>query len=257
MPQRIRPMPGAAIGRQRVVQEIRGVVDHGLKGTAHAPPLHHNHIHSAACACSRLFFDAQRMIWTPSTRIGTRGAILEGANRANRAKESTMKIRTIGIDLGMTTLSVHAIDAHGKTVMHKSLPRTKLIAWMSNLEPCLVGMEACSGAHDLARRLIAMGHDARHMAARFVQPYRKNQKNDANGAEAICEAIARPSAPSRADRAQRPPPSVGGKLAVQVVHVVPRGQIELACDAPVTCRTWMSLVSRWFRLGKQLASVSK
>jgi transposase len=104
-----------------------------------------------------------------------------------------MKITTIGIDLAKTTLSVHAIDTHGKTVMHKSLSRTKLIAWMSNLEPCLVGMEACGGAHDLARRLIAMGHDARLMAARFVQPYRMNQKNDANDAEAICEAVARPN----------------------------------------------------------------
>lgn len=104
-----------------------------------------------------------------------------------------MKITTIGIDLAKTTLSLHAVDAHGKTVMHKSLSRTKLIAFMSNLEPCLVGMEACGGAHDLARRLNAMGHDARLMAARFVQPYRKNQKNDGNDAEAICEAVARPN----------------------------------------------------------------
>lgn len=104
-----------------------------------------------------------------------------------------MKITTIGIDLAKSTLSVHGVDAHGKTVMHKSLSRTKLLEFLSNLEPCLIGMEACSGAHDLARRLIAMGHDARLMAACFVQPYRKNQKNDGNDAEAICEAVARPN----------------------------------------------------------------
>ena len=104
-----------------------------------------------------------------------------------------MKITTIGIDLAKTTLSVHAVDAYGKTVMHKSLSRAKLLEFMSNLEPCLVGMEACGGAHDLARRLISMGHDARLMAACFVQPYRKNQKNDGNDAEAICEAVARPN----------------------------------------------------------------
>jgi len=119
--------------------------------------------------------------------------MLDGAKRSNRAKESTMKITTIGIDLAKTTLSVHAVDSHGKTVMHKSWSRAKLIAWMANLEPCRIGMEACGGAHDLARRLRAIGHDVRLMAARFVQPYRKNQKNDANDAEAICEAVARPN----------------------------------------------------------------
>lgn len=104
-----------------------------------------------------------------------------------------MKITTIGIDLAKTTLSVHGVDHHGKALLRKTMSRAKLLEYMSNLEPCLVGMEACGGAHDLARRLIAMGHDARLMAARFVQPYRKNQKNDSNDAEAICEAVARPN----------------------------------------------------------------
>jgi transposase len=63
---------------------------------------------------------------------------------------------------------------------------------MAQVPPCLVGMEACSGAHEMARRLQAMGHDARIMAPKFVVPYRKNQKNDGNDAEAICEAVGRP-----------------------------------------------------------------
>lgn len=104
-----------------------------------------------------------------------------------------MKITTIGIDLAKTTLSVHGVDGHGKAVLRRTMSRAKLLEFMANLEPCLIGIEACGGAHDLARRLIAMGHDARLMAARFVQPYRKSQKNDGNDAEAICEAVARPN----------------------------------------------------------------
>ena len=104
-----------------------------------------------------------------------------------------VKITTIGIDLAKTTLSVHGVDDNGKVVLRKSMSRGKLLEFMANREPCLVGLEACGGAHDLARRLIAMGHRARLMAARFVQPYRKSQKNDGNDAEAICEAVARPN----------------------------------------------------------------
>ena len=78
-----------------------------------------------------------------------------------------MKITTIGIDLAKTTLSVHGVDDNGKVVLRKSMSRSKLLEFMANREPCLVGMEACGGAHDLARRLIAMGHRARLMAARF------------------------------------------------------------------------------------------
>jgi hypothetical protein len=106
-----------------------------------------------------------------------------------------MKITTIGVHLAKTSFSVHSVDAHGKAVLRKTMSRGKFLEFMTNLEPCLVGMEACGGAHDLARRLIAMGHEARLMAARFVQPYRKNQKNDGNDAEAICEAVARPATP--------------------------------------------------------------
>ena len=77
--------------------------------------------------------------------------------------------------------------------LRKAMSRAKLLELMAKRESCLVGMEACGGAHDLARRLIAMGHRARLMAARFVQPYRKSQKNDGNDAEAIREAVARPN----------------------------------------------------------------
>jgi transposase len=85
------------------------------------------------------------------------------------------------------------VDAHGKVALRKTVSRAKLLELMATLEPCLVGLEACGGAHDMARRLMAMGHTVRLMAAKFVHPYRKSQKNDGNDAEAICEAVGRPN----------------------------------------------------------------
>jgi transposase len=104
-----------------------------------------------------------------------------------------MKITTVGIDLAKQSYSVHGVDAHGKGILRKTLNRAKLLELMAQLGPCLVGLEACGGAHDMARRLMAMGHTVRLMAAKFVHPYRKSQKNDGNDAEAICEAVGRPS----------------------------------------------------------------
>jgi transposase len=103
-----------------------------------------------------------------------------------------MKITTIGIDLSKQSYSVHGVDADGKAVLRKSFTRSKLLEFMAQLPACLVGLEACGGAHDMARRLIGLKHEVRIMAAKFIHPYRKNQKNDGNDAEAICEAVARP-----------------------------------------------------------------
>ncbi len=102
------------------------------------------------------------------------------------------EITTVGIDLAKNVLSVHGVDAHGKAVLRKSLSRSKVLELMAQLPACRVGMEACSGAHALARTLQALGHDARIMAPKFIVPYRKNQKNDGNDAAAICEAVDRP-----------------------------------------------------------------
>ena len=103
------------------------------------------------------------------------------------------EITTVGIDLAKSVLSVHGVDTHGKAVLRKTLSRSKLLELMAQLPACRVGMEACSGAHELARVLLALGHDARIMAPKFIVPYRKNQKNDGNDAEAICEAVGRPN----------------------------------------------------------------
>lgn len=104
-----------------------------------------------------------------------------------------MKITRIGIDLAKNVFQVHGVDSHGKTVLQKQLSRAKMIEFFARLEPCVIGMEACGGAHHWARELTKHGHDARLIAAQFVRPYRKSGKNDRNDAEAICEAVGRPN----------------------------------------------------------------
>ena len=103
------------------------------------------------------------------------------------------EITTVGIDLAKNVFSVHGVDAHGKTVLRKTVSRGALLELMAQLPRCLIGMEACSGAHQLARDLQPLGHQPRIMMPKFIIPYRRNQKNDGNDAEAICEAAARPN----------------------------------------------------------------
>ncbi len=103
------------------------------------------------------------------------------------------KIAVIGIDLGKNTFHAIGLDKRGKIIFKRKFTRTALDTWFANLPPCLVGMEACVGAHHLARRLKAIGHDPRLMPAKYVRPYSKGQKNDFRDAEAIAEAVQRPT----------------------------------------------------------------
>ena len=103
------------------------------------------------------------------------------------------EITTVGVDLAKSVFTVHGVDAAGRTVLRKTVRREKLMELMVALPPCLIGMEACGGAHDWARKFEAHGHRVGIMMARFVAPYRKSSKNDGNDAEAICEAVARPN----------------------------------------------------------------
>jgi transposase len=103
------------------------------------------------------------------------------------------KITTVGIDLAKNTFSVHGVDAAGKVVLRKTVSRGRLMEVVAHLPPCLIGLEACSGAHEWARRFQPFGHTVRIMAPKFVVPYRRSGKNDGNDAEAICEAVQRPS----------------------------------------------------------------
>lgn len=104
-----------------------------------------------------------------------------------------MKIATIGLDLAKHWFQVHGVDEHGQTIVRRKLRRSEVIAYFGSLAPCLVGMEACATAHHWAREVTAMGHEVRLMPPGYVKAYVKRNKNDAADAEAICEAVTRPS----------------------------------------------------------------
>jgi len=104
-----------------------------------------------------------------------------------------MKITTVGLDLAKSVFQVHGVDVRGKAMLRKQLKRSEMATFFANLPPCLIGMEACSSAHHWARKLVALGHEVRLMAPQFVKPYVKTNKNDRNDAEAICEAVTRPT----------------------------------------------------------------
>ncbi len=105
------------------------------------------------------------------------------------------KITAVGLDLAKQIMQVHGIDAAGRVVLRKAVRRERLLALLAQLPRCVVGMEACSGAHHWARALRQLGHEPRIMAAEFVRPFRKSlaAKNDANDAEAICTAVVQPN----------------------------------------------------------------
>jgi transposase len=104
-----------------------------------------------------------------------------------------MEITTIGLDLAKNVFQVHGVNERGKAVLRKQLKRDQVAPFFANLPPCLVGIEACASSHHWARKLQALGHTVRLMAPQFVKPYVKSNKNDAADAEAICEAVSRPS----------------------------------------------------------------
>ena len=130
-----------------------------------------------------------------------------------------MNVTTIGIDLAKYTFSLHGADSRGKMLFRKTLSRGKLLPFLAQQPPCLIGMEACSGAHYWGRELQKLGHRVGIMAPRFVAPYRLGGKNDGNDAEAICEAVGRPGmrfVPVKSDEQQ----------AVLSLHRVRQGLIK-------------------------------
>lgn len=104
-----------------------------------------------------------------------------------------MQITTVGLDLAKNVFQVHGVNAHGKVVVRKQLRRDQVASFFANLPACLVGMEACGSAQHWARKLESLGQTVKLMASQFVKPYVKTNKNDAADAEAICEAVGRPS----------------------------------------------------------------
>jgi transposase len=102
-------------------------------------------------------------------------------------------VTTIGLDIAKSVFQVHGIDAQGHVVLRRQLRRRQVVPFFRKLPPCLVGIEACATSHHWSRELQALGHTARLMPPAYVKPYLKRQKNDAADAEAICEAVLRPS----------------------------------------------------------------
>lgn len=103
------------------------------------------------------------------------------------------EIKVVGIDLAKTVFQLHAADERGVTILRKKINRPQLLDFIRNLKPCLIGMEACGGAHHWARKFRSFGHEVKLVSAQFVKPYVKSNKNDQNDAEAICEAVSRPN----------------------------------------------------------------
>ena len=104
-----------------------------------------------------------------------------------------MEISTIGLDLAKNVFQVHGISATGEVVIRKALRRSQMLPFFAKLPSCLVGMEACGTSHYWARELIKLGHQVRLMPPAYVKPYVKRGKTDAADAEAVCEAVARPT----------------------------------------------------------------
>src|SRR6201984_1631607 len=126
--------------------------------------------------------------------------VIESGARGSENKEHTMcqqssssAIAVIGIDIGKNVFHLVGKDRRGAIVLRQKWTRSQVEARLANLSPCLIGMEACVGAHHLSRKLQVLGHNARLMPAKYVRPYSKGQKNDFRDAEAIAEAVQRPT----------------------------------------------------------------
>ena len=104
-----------------------------------------------------------------------------------------MAIKVIGLDIAKSVFQVHGVDEAGQVVLRRRLRRAEVLKLFAGIEPALVGIEACHTAHYWAREIAALGHEVRLMPPQFVKPYIKSQKNDAADAEAICEAVQRPT----------------------------------------------------------------
>ena len=104
-----------------------------------------------------------------------------------------MTIKVIGLDIARSVFQVHGEDETGQVVLQRRLRRCDVLKLFADIEPALVRIEACSTAHYWAREIAALGNEVRQMPPEFVKPYVKSQKNDAADAEAICEAVQRPT----------------------------------------------------------------
>jgi transposase len=133
------------------------------------------------------------------------------------------EIVVVGIDIGKTSFHVIGLDRRGAVVLRQRWSCNQVEIRFANMPPCLVGMEACVGAHHLSRKLKALGHDARLMPAKYVRPYSKGQKNDFRDAEAIAEAVQRPTMKFVATKTAE-------QLDLQALHRVRERHQPRRCD---------------------------
>jgi len=146
---------------------------------------------------------------------GQQVTLARGAKDKEHAMSSKLNtaIAVAGIDIGKNSFHVIGLDKRGAIVLRQKWSRGQVEARLANTPPCLIGMEACVGAHHLSRKLQALGHDARLMPAKYVRPYSKGQKNDFRDAEAIAEAVQRPTMRFVATK-------TGDQLDLQALHRV-------------------------------------
>ncbi len=135
--------------------------------------------------------DFKLMGWmAPSRHLSAKMVVVED----HQQREPSMgEITTVGIDIAKYVFQLHGVDAAGEVVLGRRLRRSQIAAFFAALPPCVVGMEACGTAHFWAREIAAVGHDVRLMPPSYVKPYVKRNKHDAADAEAVCEAVRRPS----------------------------------------------------------------
>lgn len=148
-----------------------------------------------------------------------------------------MEISTIGLDLAKNVCQVHGIVKEGVVVVRKALRRTQMLPFFAKLSPCLVGIEACGTSHHWARELRNLGHEVRLMPPCYVKPYVKRGKNDMADAEAICEAVTRPTMrfvaiKSREQQARVASVAMANKMARIAWAVMTRGQAYQSNHAP-------------------------
>ena len=128
------------------------------------------------------------------------------------------QVVVVGLDLAKSVFQVHAVDADGEVVVRRRLRRARVLPLFATVEPCRIGIAPCASGHCWARELRALGHDVRLMAPRYVKPDVKRQKNDAADAEAICEAVGRPTMRFVAVRNRNPAASSKPPMPLRLDH---------------------------------------
>jgi transposase len=133
------------------------------------------------------------MMWNGPSETASKVPNVVVGHATKRRDRSMEKITIVGLDLAKSAFQVHGIAGNGERLVRRTLRRSQVLDFFRKLTPCIVGMEACGSAHHWAREIAALGHDVRLMPPAYVKAYVKRNKTDAADAEAICEAVTRPT----------------------------------------------------------------